>query len=327
MSAQYRTHMFSVLICDNDARLFRWDYSGAIVTEKFPYNTQPYLFNFFIRFDRLPRDVQGRDTTVRPATTDETKDAVKAAQELGASKMPLLVVSVPNPATGQPLEYIIASPRASPYVPVGRWTRTSIGYDVQRKGGIFMKDSWRLVMEGARKEGIVYSRFEANGVPNVPHCSNSGDVGDDAYHSTRTDHYARKAWIADYEYGLISQRHYCLILDGIGQPLDSFRCSRDMVRAVHAALVYKFFLDKVEVCVSESCTPMAHKFAYKCEILHRDISPGNILITSDNKFEGGLLIDWDLCKDMNTQVHGPHHAVRTVRIKYLSIRWVLINWT
>jgi hypothetical protein len=47
-----------------------------------------------------------------------------------------------------------------------------------------MKDSWRLAIEGVPKEGDIYLKFEANEVPNVPHCSNSGDVGDDAYHLT-----------------------------------------------------------------------------------------------------------------------------------------------
>jgi serine/threonine protein kinase len=71
----------------------------------------------------------------------------------------------------------------------------------------------------------------------------------------------------------------------------------------------------VDVYLSESCTPVAHESAYKCGILHRDISPGNILITSDNKFDGGLLIDWDLCKDMNSQVDGPRRAACIVSIK------------
>jgi hypothetical protein len=71
----------------------------------------------------------------------------------------------------------------------------------------------------------------------------------------------------------------------------------------------------VGIYLSESCTPVAHESAYKCGILHCDISPANILITSDNKFNGGFLIDWNLCIDMNSQVDGPRHAARTVSIK------------
>jgi hypothetical protein len=320
MSAQYRTHVFFVLICGEFARLIRWDRSGAIVTHRIEYNAVPDLVDFFIRFNHSPADVRGKDTTVRVASSEDTKNAVKVIkefEELEKSQVSLLVASVPNPATGESLEYIIPPPSASPWVPVRRWTRTSISYDIQRKRSIFMKDSWRLVIEGVSKEGDVYSKFKANAVPNVPHCSNSGDIGDDTYHLTRTDHFVNQGWNPKYTYDLTPHRHYRLILDDIGQPLDSFKCSRDMVRAVCAALIGKFFLDRVDVYlqVSESCSPVAHESAYKCGILHRDISPGNVLITSDNKFDGGLLIDWDLCKDINSQLDRPCRAARTVRIK------------
>jgi hypothetical protein len=255
MSAQYRTHIFFVLICEDYARLIRWDRSGAIVTEPIYYNVVPHLFDFFIRFDHAPPNIQGQDTTVRLANSEDTKDAVKAVkelEELEKSQTPLLAVSVPNPATGEPLRYIIASPLASPWVPVGCWTRTSIGYDIQRKTSIFMKDSWRLVIEGVPKEGDIYSKFKANAVPNVPHCLNSGDIGDNTYHSMRTDHFVNANWAPNYAYDLTPHRHYRLILDDIGQPLDSFKCSRDMVHAVCATLIGKFFLSRVEVLIISS---------------------------------------------------------------------------
>jgi Fungal protein kinase len=315
MSAQYRTHIFSVLICGSKAQLIRWDRSSTIVTEPISYDEDPHLFDFFIRFDCLPPDVQGQDTTVSPAKPEDTKDAVKAIEELGMSQTPLLVVSVLNCA-GEPLRYVVESPLALPWVPVGHWTQTSIGYDIQRKRSIFMKDSWRPLLKGILKEGDVYSIFQTNGVSDVPYCSSSGDIGDKTYHLTQTDLFSVKAnWAPNYVYDLTPHCHYCLILDDIGQPFDKFKRSHDMVHAVHAALVGKFFFDRVEVYLSDSCTLVAHQAAFKCGILHCDISPGNILITSDTRFNGGLLIDWDLCKDMNSQVDGPRRAACTVSIK------------
>ena len=100
-----------------------------------------------------------------------------------------------------------------------------------------------------------------------------------------------------------------------------------MVCAVYTTLIGEFFLSEVEVYLSESYTPIAHESAYKCGILYHDISPRNILIMSDSNFKGGLLIDWDLSKDMNSQMDRPRHTVHTVSIKFLSIRRALMNWT
>ena len=41
---------------------------------------------------------------------------------------------------------------------------------------------------------------------------------------------------------------------------------------------------------------VAHEDTYSQGILHRDISPNNILISEDRRFDSGMLINWDLCK-------------------------------
>ena len=60
---------------------------------------------------------------------------------------------------------------------------------------------------------------------------------------------------------------------------------------------------------------VAHKGAYLQGILHRDISPNNILITENPSYEGGMLIDWDLCKtSFGAEEPGAtHRHSRTVR--------------
>jgi hypothetical protein len=122
-----------------------------------------------------------------------------------------------------------------------------------------MKDSWRPLLEEIPKEGDVYSIFQTNEVSNVPYCSSSGDIGDETYHLTQIDLSSVKAnWAPDYVYDLTPHRHYHLILDDIGQPLDKFKRSHDMVCAVHATLVGKFFFGRVEVYLSDSCTLVAH---------------------------------------------------------------------
>jgi len=53
--------------------------------------------------------------------------------------------------------------------------------------------------------------------------------------------------------------------------------------------------------------------AYRAGFLHRDFSPGNIIITVDGK---GLLIDWDLSKPLAEKLETPRRATRTVRAKF-----------
>ena len=74
----------------------------------------------------------------------------------------------------------------------------------------------------------------------------------------------------------------------------------------------------------DDVTTIAHKAVYKCcGILHCNISPSNILISKN----GGLLIDWDLCKNVNLTKHKARCATRMVRIECLLIcTTVLINW-
>jgi len=55
----------------------------------------------------------------------------------------------------------------------------------------------------------------------------------------------------------------------------------------------------------------AHTVAYeKAQILHRDVSAGNILITDNGS---GILIDWDLSKKVTPDVDAkPRRHSRTV---------------
>jgi hypothetical protein len=117
--------MFFVFICSEYAQLFQWDCNGTIITKPILYNMQPHLFNFFIHFNCLPPNIQGQNTTVKLANPKETKDTVKAVkklEKLEELKIPLLVISILNPATREPLQYIIMPPHASLWVPVGHWT-------------------------------------------------------------------------------------------------------------------------------------------------------------------------------------------------------------
>ncbi|KAH9953564.1 kinase-like domain-containing protein, partial [Russula dissimulans] len=193
-------------------------------------------------------------------------------------------------------------------IPVGRWTRLSIAYDVEKGRPVFLKDSWRVLLKGIQAEGEIYRRLHDNNVPNIPPCLLSSDVGDDTYHASQT-HEIVHEHITHHTYPEItSHRHYRIVLGVIGKQLENFDRSWEVVNAMHAAL-------------------KAHEAAYNAGVLHRDISTGNILIAGpaeladrDDQFkpkiEGRMLIDWDLSSIVNDSI--THHYARTGTWQFLA---------
>jgi serine/threonine protein kinase len=67
------------------------------------------------------------------------------------------------------------------------------------------------------------------------------------------------------------------------------------------------------VCSALLSFPLAHTEAFeKAKILHRDISVGNVIISD----RGGLLIDWDLAKDVEDLEKISRQPFRTVRLAF-----------
>ncbi|KAG7440550.1 uncharacterized protein BT62DRAFT_581245 [Guyanagaster necrorhizus] len=70
---------------------------------------------------------------------------------------------------------------------------------------------------------------------------------------------------------------------------------------------------------------IAHeKAVIKVQIMHRDISVGNILITEDcNGHIGGILIDWDLSKSIKDLNKGPRSIERTGTWQFIFVHLLL----
>ncbi|KAI9454523.1 hypothetical protein F5148DRAFT_1288603 [Russula earlei] len=278
LSTQYRTHTFLALVFKDFSRLIRWDRGGAVVTSPIFHNKEPHLLDFLLRYDCANDDVRGHDMTVGLPTEGEVQLA-RTIPEFAETNS-FLRVAIQSPDRDQGTNhYIITAPYTQLDIPAGRWTRASIAYDINRKMRVFLKDSWRVFLPGVLAEGDVYAKLHQSLVPNIPHCSLSGDVGD---HESKTHEFAKK-------YGNLSnvispRRHHRLVLDHVGKPLKDFKSSREMVKAVYASLI-------------------AHEAAYQAGILHRDLSAGNLLIFDDGalNINGGMLIDWDHCKAVDPQ--------------------------
>ena len=85
--------------------------------------------------------------------------------------------------------------------------------------------------------------LHAHRVPNIALCLNLGDIGDDTYHSMQTHLFVDVDWLPSPKpvVKFTPHRHYHIVLNTIGTPLKHFKCSRDMVHAIHAGLIGEFF--------------------------------------------------------------------------------------
>ena len=236
LSAQYRTHTFLVLIFKASARLLRWDRGGAVVTAPIYYNQDPHLLDFFICYDNATHASRGHDLTVGLPTESKELNACKLADLTDTES--LLSISIPDQDVLHiSSRFIISAPCACPDIPTGRWTWTSIAYDVRRNKCVLLKDSWQVILEDITPEGEVYAKLHQHAVPNIPHCSHFTNVGDDTYHMSWTHKFVSKYGGQHVSVQIVPHRHYRLVLDTIGQKLQDFKCSKEVVKAVHAALL------------------------------------------------------------------------------------------
>jgi Fungal protein kinase len=175
MGAQYRTHMFMVLIVKDYARLIRWDRSGAVVTESIKFNEQRHLYDFFIRYNVAEREACGHDSTVGVPSDAEVARAKSIVPEL-EDKRSFLTLTISDQ------RFVIHSPKSLLHVPVGHWTRVSFAFDIGNECRVLLKDSWRVLLDGIMPEGDIYLQLREGGVPNIPRCLLYSDVGHNNYH-------------------------------------------------------------------------------------------------------------------------------------------------
>ncbi|KAK0217056.1 hypothetical protein IW262DRAFT_1438759 [Armillaria fumosa] len=130
MASQYRTHLFTVFICADKAKLLRWDRSGVIVTRAFPYNSgdSTYLQEFFWRLSHADDTTCGWDTTVTEPTPDE---AALARHNLDIDQSEALykfTVYDDTDLDAEPSYFIAGRPFENHAYSTGRATRCFIAY-------------------------------------------------------------------------------------------------------------------------------------------------------------------------------------------------------
>ncbi|GJJ10083.1 hypothetical protein Clacol_004309 [Clathrus columnatus] len=256
-AAQFRSHVFSLLVLPHYARILRWDRSGVIVTERIPLSSC-LLRNFFHRYCYITPEERGIDTTV---TTLPPDSKIMAEEKIFKNQLllngSLYIVS----------HQLYMDDNRSPF---GRSTRAFIAHSVSENTKVFVKDTWRLSSQTPEHE--LYKTLKENKVQYTATVLNAGDI---LAQQTRTQDFISRKWAKNPPRRLRKHFHYRLVLKEIGNPLTTFSSTKLLVTVVHQALI-------------------AHKEAYeKADILHRDISANNILIYKGQ----ALLIDWDLSKN------------------------------
>ncbi|KAF9231547.1 hypothetical protein BU15DRAFT_55980, partial [Melanogaster broomeanus] len=274
----FRHFSFSIVIVGTQARFIRWDASAVVVTAQFDYNENPEIMaKFFWQFSNLPANLRGHDESVCPAELQtDVEERVRSGLNL-VSETPLFRYSVPG------LKGYCYGPRP-PYPSrsiIGRTTRTLPVWFVppqpadEQHHAVYLKDCWRFISFGhdVQPEHEIYEMLNSKGIPNIPTSVCGGDV-EGPGSKTDTHTLVDTPWLC-VELKVTPFIHYRLVLDVVGRPLTSFRCTKELVGGV---------LDAMK----------AHWSAYEVlQLLHRDISPGNIILTEDGR---GLLIDWELAK-------------------------------
>ncbi|KAL5485691.1 hypothetical protein ACEPAI_6732 [Sanghuangporus weigelae] len=285
---------------------------------------------------------EARDALIQQRFSDETEEEFqeRSAYFQNARYYKFLVPVLPK---GQETDavraktFIGAFPRRWACSLLGRNSRGTPVYDPDAGGIHWLKDSWRIDMKSVVVEHESYEKMEQCKVRNLIPLLTAGDVRllDEIYeessravhidlkafrdvsssdasastseqegqmpvrgpvyntvHCTMTDKLIGEDWVCgDKEFlwrNMLGYSQYRIVLRDVGRDLTSFPSTTVLLQAVADALLFH----------------TGHSDAlFNSEILHRDISPSNILI-----MDGGVgrLIDWDLCRHANQgQSHRP----------------------
>lgn len=235
LGTQFRTHIFSLLICGSFARFIRWDRASAIVSKRFDYVVDGhYLAEFISRYSS--QNHGGVDASVSPATSHETD---LATEHFAYQAKEYLKLMVPRGSDSNlPGSYLIPCPQYLSRSPFGRATRSFFAYDIVNKKRVFLKDYWRVDEPGMEKEGDIYAELKKHGVRHIP----SFDCGGDVYHHHTLAHTLTQNSWGRRRTGIPCYKHYRMVLSSVFRDLLSFQSSWEYVKAVADAMEGEVFM-------------------------------------------------------------------------------------
>ncbi|KAI0327851.1 hypothetical protein GY45DRAFT_1307842 [Cubamyces sp. BRFM 1775] len=257
--------------------------------------------------------------------------------------------------------FLVAKPVFQAPGMAGRGTRGYVALDLKTGRFVWLKDAWRTHYELVDQEGAVLATLNEAKVANVPTLICHGDIlgqvtetpkwwelknpcagsssssqplplnatqpvanlsGASTTSSlTKAKRSASDMERTDYreDCPLRRHKHYRLVVKEVGMELKKFKSGRQLLKVVYDCVV-------------------AHRDAVtKADIMHRDISGGNILIFPRPAIDpnqrsmmrwGGLLVDWELSKPITPQQDAPLRArqpERTGTLQFMSVAMLTEN--
>ncbi|KAI0629905.1 hypothetical protein C8Q77DRAFT_1139149 [Trametes polyzona] len=309
---QKRHAFYSISMAGSRARLCRWDRAGCVVTEAFDIREKPELLcEFLWRFSSTSDEARGHDNTFRKATFDEEvrfRDAIRAhvRLQLGVKGEALdeavrqhyvpgrvaVVLVFPHrirPSVSNYRPFFVSRPVVSSLALVGRCTWGYWGLDAGTSRVVFIKDTWRLNIEGV-VEGDILWHLNTLGIRNVPTLFMHGDVPlavarnntePVIWEATFTGQMSLSPWvcrIAGEPVRVYDKQRYRLVVETVGYGLATIRGTAELLHATYDA-----FIAMQDALAKDSR-------------IHRDISFGNIILVREPGEERrkGYLIDWEL---------------------------------
>ena len=150
----------------DQARIIRWDRTGALVTELFSWTQGTISYNFFSHFNEASAKQRGVGTAVRPALLEEVNKAKAAFKQAGLGdtnsmtrphylyQVPTQTPPAPNPSYAPFGSFLAGRPSVWSHSFTGRASAGYICWDVATGSVHFMKDAWRDVTNSVDEPSI-----------------------------------------------------------------------------------------------------------------------------------------------------------------------------
>ena len=239
--SQFRVHTFTLSICGRSARFIHWDRSSAIVTQSFNYIKDPHILaHLFWCYAHLNHSQHRYDTSISPASQEDLQQIQHVEERLqneNPTHREFRIIMVPdhNDLKVETPFIISYPPKYTTHSPFGQATQPMLVFNMVMKEIVFLKDYWRVDMDGMEKEGKIYTLLESKGVPNIAPFGKGNNV---RHHMTLTHTLRNENW-ACWSRDMVPLGQYRMSLDVIAQRLTSFKCSRELVSAIADAMTGK----------------------------------------------------------------------------------------